>query len=110
MKKIPLLTTLMFTSLMMIGVASATFQEEIIWDPNGNLGTFTDPTANFATILTQLGAAATISVSGGGAALVTAVAGASSGAVIEITDSLTYDGGIIITDKTDIGTWFCFSR
>lgn len=99
MKRITFLITLMLMSLMVVGTARA-FQEEIIWDPNGNLGTFTDPTANFTTILTQLGASATISVSGGGAALVTAVAGAANGDVIEITDSATYDGGIVITDPT----------
>ena len=85
-----------------VNSAHATFQEVIIWDPNGNFGTFTDPTPNFATILAQLSAASTIPVAGGGAALTTAVTGAPSGSVIEITDSATYDGGILITDKTDI--------
>jgi len=83
-------------------VSSATFQEVIIWDPNGNLGRFTDATPNFSTILDQLDNPATINVSGGSTALKTAVATAPSGSVIEITDSATYDGGLVITDKTDI--------
>ncbi len=102
MKKIMSSIAMMLMSVMVVGAAHATFQEQIIWDPNGNLGTFTDPTSNFTTILAQLSAPATTFVSGGGTALVTAVAVASSGDVIEITDSAIYNGGIVITNKTDI--------
>lgn len=94
MRKLALLAAFTVVAVLTLAVnsAHATFQEVIIWDPNGNFGTFTDPTPNFATILAQLSAASTIPVAGGGAALTTAVTGAPSGSVIEITDSATYDG------------------
>jgi len=106
MKNLIFLITVMLISFLLVGVATAQSNEVIIWDPNGNLGTFTDPTANFATILSHLTASADVTVSGGGTALISAVASAPSGTpsdpyVIEVASG-TYDGGIVISDKTNI--------